>query len=138
MQRLSWMNSQGSHVCDVAILYPLTDLWLSNPSIPPDAEFYTGIQRLLLENHLDYDVVDPTSLARASTDAQGLGLGDEHYRILILPSLKASRQRGPEKHNPLCPSRRHPDRGGWITDCLGKHLNGRSTYPESDDGYLRL
>ncbi len=89
MQRLSYMNSQGHHVCDVAVLYPLTDLWLASFGATPDPEFYTAVQRLLLEEHIDYDVIDPYSLSKAGTDSLGLKIAGEHYRFLILPSLTA-------------------------------------------------
>ncbi len=89
MQRLSYMNSCGVHVCDIAVLYPLTDLWLSGWTLSPDNSFYRELQRILLEHHMDYDVVDPTSLANARVDSLGLFMGSEHYKILVLPSIKA-------------------------------------------------
>ena len=89
MQRISYMISQGHHVCDVAVLYPLTDLWLSGFEQSPDDSFYKELQRQLLNNHIDYDVIDPSSLASAEVDDSGLKLGEEHYKILVLPDLKS-------------------------------------------------
>ncbi len=88
-QRISYMLSQGKHDCNVAVAYPLTELWLGGYSTPVNDEYYKEVQRQLLENHIDYDVIDPYSLSKAASDNNGLHIEQEHYKILILPDLKA-------------------------------------------------
>ncbi|HEY4207951.1 MAG TPA: glycosyl hydrolase, partial [Puia sp.] len=89
--RVSYMVAQGRHVCGVAILYPTTQLWLTGYSGPVDDTYYKEVQRQLLERHIDYDIVDPESLAAAGTVGGALKIGQEQYKVLILPDLKAIR-----------------------------------------------
>ncbi|HEY4207524.1 MAG TPA: glycosyl hydrolase, partial [Puia sp.] len=89
--RVSYMIAQGKHVCRVAILYPMTQLWLTGYSGGVDDSYYKEIQERLLRSHIDYDVVDDESLAAAKTAGGALGIGQEQYKILILPDLKAIR-----------------------------------------------
>lgn len=88
-QRISYMVSQGKHVCKVALVYPLTQVWLGGYTTPVDDELYREVQQILLDNHIDYDVIDPYTLARSSSDKNGLLAGNEQYQALILPGLKA-------------------------------------------------
>lgn len=88
-QRLSYMLSQGRHECRVAIAYPLTQIWMGGYTTPVSDEFYREVQRLLLEQHIDYDVVDPYSLAHAAVSIKGLKIGEETYSTLVLPEITA-------------------------------------------------
>lgn len=88
-QRISYMMSQGSHHCKVALLYPLTQLWVSGYRSPVEDENYKEIQRLLLEHHIDYDIIDPHSLLMAKPGKAGLTINDETYTLLLLPGLSA-------------------------------------------------
>jgi hypothetical protein len=88
-QRISYMVAQGKHVCKVALAYPLTQVWLGGYSSPIDDEYYREVQRILLDNHIDYDVIDPYTLSKAGSDSNGLQVGKEQYQVLILPALKA-------------------------------------------------
>jgi hypothetical protein len=83
------MLSQGTHVCDVALAYPLTQLWLSGYPSSVDDSYYKEVQRQLLNGHVDYDVIDPASLAAATVDSNGLHIGKAHFKVLVLPDLKA-------------------------------------------------
>ena len=116
MQRISYMISSGHHVCDVAVLYPLTDLWLTGYSQSPDdsykSHYYNELQRKLLINNIDYDVIDPSSLAEAEIDTSGLKLADEHYKILVLPALSAVR------NDVLQKIKLFTDKGGILV-CVG-------------------
>lgn len=88
-QRISYMISQGKHVCKVAVVYPLTQVWLGGYTTPIDDELYREVQQILLNNHIDYDIIDPYTLAKATSNKDGLFAGDEQYQALILPGLKA-------------------------------------------------
>jgi hypothetical protein len=89
--RISFMNSQGKVVCDVAILYPLTDLWVNGYPEKIDDTFYKEVQQELLNNHIDYDIIDPESLAGAKTNGKEIVAGNGTYRVLILPAIHAIR-----------------------------------------------
>jgi hypothetical protein len=88
-QRISYMLSQGHHVCKVGIMFPLTQLWLGGYSEPVDDSYYKEVQDQLLNNHIDYDVIDPSSLMKGNCDENGLQLEKENYKVIILPDLHA-------------------------------------------------
>ncbi len=90
--RVSFMNSQGRAVCDVAILFPLTDLWENGYPEKIDDSFYKLVQQELLDHHIDYDVIDPTSLAGSKIEGKELVAGAGHYRILVLPAIHSIRR----------------------------------------------
>ncbi|MCX6326912.1 MAG: glycosyl hydrolase [Bacteroidia bacterium] len=90
--RISYMNSQGNAVCDVAILYPLTDLWESGYPEKVDDTFYKEVQQELLNNHIDYDIIDPASLVKATIEGRKIVAGTGKYRVLVMPAIQAIRQ----------------------------------------------
>lgn len=85
-ERLSYLLSQGTHVCDVAVLYPTESL-----QAYPDA----GTHRMwqvadrLTERGIDYDFIDRHSLDAAGIDGSGLTVAGERYKALVLPAVKA-------------------------------------------------
>lgn len=88
-KRIAYLNSQGKEVCDIAILYPLTDLWEGSYSAKVEESFYKEVQQQLLDNHLNYNIIDPTSLAGATITAHGIEAGYGKYKVLILPDIHA-------------------------------------------------
>jgi hypothetical protein len=90
-KRISYLNSQGQEVCDVAILYPLTDLWEGGYPARVDDSFYKEIQQELIDNHINYNIIDPVSLARATITGNRLEAGNGKYRVLVLPEIHAIR-----------------------------------------------
>ncbi|HVU58149.1 MAG TPA: sulfatase-like hydrolase/transferase [Puia sp.] len=126
--RVSFMVSQGKHVCGTAILYPTTQLWLNGYSGPVDDGYYKEVQRQLLESHIDYDIVDPESLAAAATDGGVLGIGQEQYKVLILPDLKAIRRDVMEKVNAFAAA------GGIVIGLRG--LPSASEKGDPTDAYI--
>jgi hypothetical protein len=89
--RISFMNSQGRAVCDVAILYPLTDLWENGYPEKIEDSFYKSVQQELLDNHIDFDVIDPSSLAISKIEGNKIVAGNGNYRVLVLPAIHAIR-----------------------------------------------
>lgn len=89
--RLSFMNSQGKPVIDVAILYPLTDLWVNGYPERIDDTFYKEVQQKLIDSHIEFDIIDPESLSKASVEKGNLRIGKGEYRLLILPAIHAIR-----------------------------------------------
>lgn len=88
-ERLSYLLSQGSHVCDIAVLYP-TELMQAYGDANPDRMW--EVADLLSASGLDYDFVDYHSLADAGIENGELEIGNERYKILILPDVKAMHQ----------------------------------------------
>lgn len=85
-ERMSYLLSQGSHVCDIAILYP-TELIQAYPESKPDNVFDTAIK--LSNSGLDYDFIDFRSLRTAEISNQVLKVADEQYKIIVLSDMEA-------------------------------------------------
>jgi len=111
--RLSAALSGGSHVADLAVLYPITTTWAHyTPStgymmLPPVgslkrpkiwSETYAAYASLweegfrelvwgLLEHQRDFDIVDDGTVAASVVLESRLQVQDEDYRALILPPM---------------------------------------------------
>lgn len=98
-ERLCEMLSEGVHVCDVAILYPITALegGLNEPvdaggHFEDPAEFHAfEIGRHLVENGIDFDFLDFESLERAEISGGALRVAGEEFRVLIFPFMSSTR-----------------------------------------------
>lgn len=88
-RRISYLNSQGREVCEVAILYPLSDLWSNGYPQGVDESFYKEVQQELLDNQINYHLIDPASLSRAKIQGNCLEAGNGRYRVLILPQIRS-------------------------------------------------
>jgi hypothetical protein len=101
--RVSFLCSLGRHVCDVAILFPITSQWASamvggeSESVDLMGIQFNEIQEILLDNCIDYDMIDPETLIRADISDGKLSVAEESYSVLILPSLTGVRQGVAEK-----------------------------------------
>jgi len=87
VRRLSFMGSQGEHVADVAILYPVEEAWSLGLAhrMPSPAPAVSLVDRLVREQ-LDCDLVDTDSLIRGVPVSGGSAkIGTESYRVLVLP-----------------------------------------------------
>lgn len=111
--RLGATLSGGAHVADLAVLYPITTVWahyvpstqfmmlppigsLDRPKIwsetyAPDASAweipFRDLVWTLLEHQRDLDIVDDAALLKANPRNGLLELGNETYRVLILPPM---------------------------------------------------
>lgn len=86
-RRISFMNRQGSHVCHVALLYPLTDLRVSGYNGINYKENYVELQEILLNSQIDYDVINNESFLKSDCSDGNIKIEDEAYRVLILPYI---------------------------------------------------
>ena len=90
VQRLSYLMSQGRHVCDVAVMYPVEPSHAGmggKESVA--ASFDTA--RALYGAGIDFDFMDPQSLARATVKDGRLHVSGESFRALVLPAMQAVR-----------------------------------------------
>lgn len=112
--RLCQALAAGVHVCDVAVLYPVTALEGGlNPRVDPETGHEVpvserqagqgggtldaaeaaafGIGRALVDAGVDFDFVDYQSLERAAVRDGGVHVSGETYRALVLPWMSALR-----------------------------------------------
>ncbi len=89
-ERLSYLMSQGVHLCDVAVMYPVSpgQAQLGGREATATA-FAAGTK--LFQNGYDFIFVDFESLARAEVRDGRLHVSDASYRILVLPAMRAVR-----------------------------------------------
>ncbi len=92
--RLSMMLSSGHHRCDIAMLYPSTDLEAGFEGAPEAA---ASLGRRLCDTGTDFDFLDFESLERATVDGNTLRVSGEQYRALIFPAVRAVRFSSLEK-----------------------------------------
>lgn len=90
--RLSYLLSQGVHVCDLAVLYPSTtvqgDIRLgqgAGKEARAVREVYWRLVRGLEATKVDYDILDEESVQRAQVQGGALAVSGERYRAVLLP-----------------------------------------------------
>jgi hypothetical protein len=81
------MNRIGDHVCHVALLYPITEQWASGISGEVDNRDYNMVQEILLDNQIDYDIINPEAFLRSDCSAGTIKIHAENYKVLVLPSI---------------------------------------------------
>jgi len=129
--RLSWLLSQGTHRCDVAILYPSAALEAEPANnisgvhahmghegvddtkiFAADAERTAfGLGKYLFNRACDFDFLDFESLERATAAAGELSVSGEKYRVLVLPAMSVVR------HSTLLAARDFVRAGGLVIAC---------------------
>ena len=107
--RLNSIFTQGTIETRVAVLYPILSLWahftpssrsMYEPHPTQDVNLlddaFATCCRGLLQEQIDYDIVDERSMAGATLEGSALVLGDRRYRVLVLPPLDTVRVRTAE------------------------------------------
>lgn len=99
-ERLSYLLSQGTFVCDVAIVYPVApfEAGLDGAKATQTA-FDTA--RALMAAGINFEFVDADSLARAAIHNGRLEVTDSSYRVLVFPAMDAARWSSLEKAGAL-------------------------------------
>jgi hypothetical protein len=94
--RLSYLLSQGTFVCDVAIVYPVApfEAGLDGQNATQTA-FEIG--STLMKAGINFEFVDADSLSRATVRDGRLRVTDSTYRALIFPAMEAVRWPSLEK-----------------------------------------
>ncbi|MBP5510339.1 MAG: hypothetical protein J6Z49_05425 [Kiritimatiellae bacterium] len=97
-ERLSYVLSQGSHGCDVAVVNPLEPcVYNRNRGNVSVGVSHDIVRRLVTEAQTDVDFIDADSLASARVEGGRLRVADEAYRVAILPDMIAIRRSSLEK-----------------------------------------
>jgi hypothetical protein len=102
ISRLCFLLSQGTHVCDIGVLYPTTTIQsgltvdgaLSSAQAANDAyQALTGSMMFLQmepgvldRERRDFDVLDDASVQRGVVENGALRIGAEGYRAILLPA----------------------------------------------------
>jgi hypothetical protein len=86
-RRLTYMLAGTDHVVDVAVLWPITNLWAGNGGGTAGAAIDTLVAR-----QIDADVIDPDSLVRADITAGSLAIENMRYRVLVIPGVQCIRR----------------------------------------------
>lgn len=89
-ERLSYVLSQGHHLCDVALMYPVGPVQAGLKGAEA-VETAFDIARNLYPAGIDFDFMDFQSLDRCVTNNKHLEVSGEKYKVLILPAMSAVR-----------------------------------------------
>ncbi len=123
-ERMSFVLSQGTHVCDIAILYP-TETMQAYPQANPDLMFKMALD--LSDHGLDYDFIDYSSLKKASVEDARIKVSDESYKVLILADIRAMHA------ETLAKVQEFTDKGGIVLTVGGTMDGIRPTAEFADD-----
>ncbi|MDR0705750.1 MAG: hypothetical protein LBF88_12275, partial [Planctomycetaceae bacterium] len=95
-ERLSFLLSQGNHVADVAIIYPV-EQGAAGFDCDHSTKIAFELGRKIYRNGIDFDFIDGQSIARSTIGNKTLNVAGESYRVLVLPAMKALRWDAIEK-----------------------------------------
>ncbi|MDR2117344.1 MAG: hypothetical protein LBP87_13280, partial [Planctomycetaceae bacterium] len=95
-ERLSFLLSQGNHVADVAIVYPV-EQGAAGFDCDHSTKIAFELGRKIYHSGIDFDFIDGQSIARSSIGEKTLNVAGESYRVLVLPAMKALRWDAVEK-----------------------------------------
>ena len=110
VERVNKVFAEGERVARVAVLHPIVSLWAHfTPSersmyeLHPNAlvrlidDGFANLCRDLLQNQIDFDIIDERSLADANVEDGRLVIGRLKYDLLVLPPMDTIRTRSMEK-----------------------------------------
>ena len=133
VQRAQWMNAQGTHIAPVLIYYPLETAFAESKTLlstrphrdlvwnsPMDhtQTYYSALQLELTRNGWDYHIADAHYLKSARIAGDGLEIGGERFRAVIVPPVTEMDPAAKEKLNAFRAS------GGRVIE-----LNGMRPHP---------
>ena len=90
IERMSYLLSQGTHCCDVAVLYPVMAAE-GGVEAQKSVDMAFECVRRLYEDGLDVDFIDYHSILVAEIRNDRLEKEGESYQIIILPEIKTVR-----------------------------------------------
>ena len=93
-ERMCFLLSQGTHVCDVAIMYP-TETMQAVPG--SDAAGTFAVSEDLSVHGIDYDFIDYQSLQKSQIKDGSMCVAGESYKVLVLADTRAMHKETLEK-----------------------------------------
>lgn len=128
--RMSFVMSQGTHVTDVAVHYPVASLLAGElpGRATPDYNHYMRLSRKIYDAGIDNDIIDDESIVRAEVADGKLTVAGNSYQALVFGPQTTMRRAVLEKALALAES------GGCVVFC--GPLPSAST--ESGNGDARL
>ncbi len=109
-ERLSYLLSQGYHVADVAVLYPVEPVVAGYGDKSVNTAFAAG--ETLYRAGIDFDFMDYESLQRSTVDGGCLNVAGESYRVVVIPAMEAMKHASLQKLYDFA-------RAGGIVICVG-------------------
>ncbi|MGI5894936.1 MAG: glycosyl hydrolase [Candidatus Merdivicinus sp.] len=89
VERMSFLLSQGRHVCDVGIVYPVAAEEAGCGKEAANTAFAAA--KSLYPQGIDLDFLDFESIERAEVRDKALEISGERYRVVIVPAMRAVR-----------------------------------------------
>jgi hypothetical protein len=89
-ERLSYLLSQGVHVCDVAIVYPVAAMEGGKDGEESVAAAFE-LGNYFYDHGIDFDFIDFESILRADIRENVLKVSGECYQVIIIPNMKTVR-----------------------------------------------
>jgi len=88
--RLSFLNSQGTHVADTLFAVPMKSLWVDFDLRAKGnrlADFIEAASLTLLQNQLDFDYLfdEVVDSGKVAVEEDRIKIGEEEYSLLLLP-----------------------------------------------------
>lgn len=104
--RMSYLMSQGTHVVDVAVHYPVVSLLAGEPpgTKSPDYNLFMKLSRTLYNAAIDNDIADDDSILAGSVNNGTLHMGGNDYRALVFGPESTIRRTVLEKARQLAES----------------------------------
>lgn len=93
ISRLSYILSQGSHICQTLVYYPITSCWekiepLEHSHVEYVDKIFKEVSLGLLKRQIDFDYIDDYALEeRASINSNLIHINNECYRVIIVPFI---------------------------------------------------
>lgn len=92
VKRLSFILTQGHHVCPVAVYYPITTQY---ELLQPDCikkcqeidKLFVDVSNRLLDYQFDYDYINDDAFEKAEIIDKLLAIGDEKYKAIVLVEI---------------------------------------------------
>ncbi|MGB9586869.1 MAG: glycosylhydrolase-like jelly roll fold domain-containing protein [Armatimonadota bacterium] len=140
--RLSYMLSDGKHIAQVAVLYPIREfqgvyeIGRENEADRGISDAFDSVCTVLPQISFDYDIIHPSLLDTANMDGGRLRIGNEEFDVLLLPTdvqndRVASRVREFESKGGCVI--RMPKLANWDLEALGKWLKDTLSMQISPD-----
>ncbi|MCL2120022.1 MAG: hypothetical protein FWH27_16515 [Planctomycetaceae bacterium] len=95
-QRLSYLMTQGHHVCDVAVSYPVDAVEGGIDAGESTGKSFAMVERLY-RTGIDVDFINFQSIEKAVIQDGRLNIAGESYRVLVLPHPRVMRHATLEK-----------------------------------------